>query len=193
VYEYDVFISYRRTAGDLSAWVRNHFHRRLSEALDNTLYRDVKIFFDDHVRTGGNWPATARTALQRARVLVPVCSPKYFKDEWCLAEWHSMAAREDLAGRTESERPTLIYPVIFCDSWNFPDWAHERRMKDLQEWNFPYEHFQAAQAYLEFHQEIGQVAKELEELIERAPEWRDDWPVRTPVPDPPSPVQIPRF
>jgi hypothetical protein len=194
VYEYDVFISYQRSSGDISSWVRNHFHRRLAESLDNNLYRDVKIFFDDNVRTGEAWPARLRAALQRTRVLVAVCSPKYFKDEWCLAEWHSMAKREKLTGRTAAdESARLIYPVIFCDSWNFPDWVHERRMRDLQEWNLPYEHFQTSPAYFEFHHEIGRIAKELEELIELAPEWRDDWPILTPEPEPPSRARIPRF
>lgn len=194
VYQYDVFISYQRSSSDISAWARNHFHRRLSESLDNNLYRDVKIFFDDQVRAGANWPSELRSALQRTRVLVPVCSPKYFKDEWCLAEWHTMAKREELSGRTSPDGPRqLIYPVIYCDSWNFPDFAHERRMRDLQQWNFPYEHFQTAPAYLEFHHEVGRIAKELEELIELAPEWRPDWPVLTPAADPPVPARIPRF
>ncbi len=188
MYEYDVFISYRRTAGDISEWIRHHFHPRLSEVLDNNLFDDVKIFFDDQVPTGASWPEELRSALLRSRVLVPVCSPKYFRDELCLAEWYSMAEREALgAGRR------LIYPVIFCDSRHFPDWAHARRPRDLQQWNHPFEHFQTAPAYLDFNQQIKQVAAELEELIERAPEWRDDFPVRTPDPEPPTRARRPRF
>jgi hypothetical protein len=191
VYEYDVFISYQRTAGDISAWIRNHFHPRLSEVLDNNLYEDVKIFFDDQLRTGSSWPAELRSALQRTRVLVPVCSPKYFRNEWCLAEWHSMAEREQLTSRAGPRQ--LIYPVVFCDSRSFPPWAHERRLRDLQQWNHPFEHFQTAPAYLDFNQQIKQIAVELEELIERAPDWRDDWPVLTPAAAPLGPARMPRF
>ncbi|WP_086843156.1 TIR domain-containing protein [Amycolatopsis kentuckyensis] len=189
MYEYDVFISYQRAGEDISAWVKNHFRPRLSEVLDNNFYRDVRIFCDDQVRTGASWAAEVRTALLRTRVLVPVCSPKYFRDEWCLAEWHSMAKREALSTRA---RP-LIYPVIYCDSRHFPDWAHARSPRDLHRWNHPFEHFQAAPAYLEFNHKIAEIAKELEELIERAPEWQPDWPVHTPDPEPPSPARIPRF
>ncbi|SEC88672.1 TIR domain-containing protein [Amycolatopsis tolypomycina] len=189
VYEYDVFISYQRAGRDISAWVKNHFRPRLAEVLDNNFYRDVRIFCDDQVRTGASWAGEVRTALLRTRVLVPVCSPKYFRDEWCLAEWHSMAEREALTARAQP----LIYPVIFCDSRTFPAWAHERRLRDLQQWNLPFEHFQTAPAYLDFHQQIKQIAAELEELIERAPEWRADWPVRTPAPEPPKRAQKPRF
>jgi TIR domain-containing protein len=193
VYQYDVFISYQRSGQDVPSWVRNHFHPRLTEVLDNNFYRDVRVFFDDQIPTGANWPGQLRSALQRSRVLVPVCSPKYFKDEWCLAEWHSMAEREALGHHSPERPPQLIYPVIFCDSWNFPDYANERRMRDLHKWNQPFEHFQTAPAYLEFNEQIGQIAKELEELIERAPDWRDDWPVRTPAPEPPKRARMPRF
>lgn len=186
MYEYDVFISYQRSATDISAWIRHHFHPRLTEVLDNNRYEDVRVFFDDQVRVGARWPAELTSALQRSRVLVPVCSPKYFRDEWCLSEWHSMAAREE-GGRT------LIYPVIFCDSRHFPAWAHARRPRDLQQWNHPFEHFQATPAYLDFNQKIKQIAVELEELIERAPEWRSDWPVRNEGPEPPSRARMPRF
>lgn len=188
MYEYDVFISYRRGASDISEWIRHHFHPRLAEVLDNNLYDDVKIFFDDQVRTGESWPDELSSALLRSRVLVPVFSPKYFRDELCLAEWYSMADREALgAGRS------LIYPVIFCDSQHFPHWAHARRPRDLQQWNHPFEHFQTAPAYLDFNQQIKQIAAELEELIERAPEWRDDWPLRTPDPEPSTRARRPRF
>ncbi|MEV7098249.1 toll/interleukin-1 receptor domain-containing protein [Amycolatopsis sp. NPDC051045] len=194
MYEYDVFISYRRTASDISAWIRHHFHPRLSEVLDNNRYEDVKIFFDDQVRVGSSWPAELRSALQSSRVLVPVCSPKYFRDEWCLAEWASMAEREALTAVPSAEhRRQLIYPVVFCDSRNFPEWAHQRRLRDLQQWNHPFEHFQTAPAYLDFNQEIKRIADELEELIEGAPDWRDDWPVRTPAPEPPKRARMPRF
>ncbi|MEV4146829.1 TIR domain-containing protein [Amycolatopsis sp. NPDC049691] len=194
MYEYDVFISYQRAATDISAWIRHHFHPRLLEVLGNNRYEDVRIFFDDQVRVGAQWPAELSSALQRSRVLVPVCSPKYFRDEWCLAEWATMEEREALtAGPRRDHGSPLIYPVIFCDSRNFPDWAHARRPRDLQQWNHPFEHFQAAPAYLEFNQQIKQVATELEDLIVRAPEWRDDWPVRTPAPEPPKRARMPRF
>src|SRR5205823_9703130 len=62
VYEYDVFISYLRTASDISAWIRHHFHPRLLEVLGNNRYEDVRIFFDDQVRVGSSWPAELSSA-----------------------------------------------------------------------------------------------------------------------------------
>jgi TIR domain len=193
VYEYDVFISYQR-GGTVPMWVRTHFYPRLSELLDDNLDHAAKVFFDENVSGGTSWPMEMRSALLRTRILVPVCSPKYFLNEWCLAEWHSMTAREELVGMATQEQPRgLIYPVIFCDSKNFPRYALERRMQDFKTWNQPYQQFQNSMAYLDFHREVERIAIELAELIEHAPEWRPDWPVRTPAPDPPGPTTLPRF
>ncbi|QWF83015.1 hypothetical protein HUW46_06454 [Amycolatopsis sp. CA-230715] len=194
VYEYDVFISYQRESPFVPLWVRTHFYPLLRDLLDENHHREVKVFFDKNLRGGARWPHELRAALRRTKILVPVCSPKYFHNEWCLAEWHSMARREELVSRASPERPTtLIYPVIFCDSRNFPEYAHERQMQDLKEWNAPYEHFQASQAYLDFHQEVARIAEELGELIDDAPEWRSDWPVETPLPEAPATPLVPRF
>jgi hypothetical protein len=194
VYEYDVFISYKRAGTDVPAWIRTHFYPRLSELLDNNLDHDVKIFFDETVPGGVDWSQGSRTALRHTRILLPVCSPKYFLDESCLAEWHSMARREQLVGMASLDRPQgLIYPVIFCDSENFPKYATDRRMQDLKSWNLPYPQFQATIEYLGFHRAVERIAGELARLIEQAPEWRPDWPVDTPDPDPPGTTKLPRF
>lgn len=190
VYEYDVFISYQRRGRDIPAWVRTHFHPRLLESLDNNLDRDARIFFDEQVPGGAIWPKELSSALQRTRILVPVCSPKYFVDEWCLAEWYSMADREELVGQ-DSRR--LIYPVIFCDSENFPDYARQRQMRSLRRWNLPYPQFQDTAAYLDFHREIELIAEDLALLIDQAPEWQPGWPTVTPTPPQPGTPLLPRF
>lgn len=193
VYEYDVFLSYKRAGANVPAWIRNHFYPRLSELLDDNLDRDVKVFFDENIAGGVIWPRELRTALQRTRILLPVCSPKYFVDEWCLAEWHSMAQREKLVGTSARQPWTLIYPVIFCDSANFPGYAMERRMRSFRDWNQPQPQFEASMGYLDFHREVGRIAEELVQLIDRAPAWRPDWPVHTPTPEPAQPPRLPRF
>ncbi|MFI6028862.1 toll/interleukin-1 receptor domain-containing protein [Amycolatopsis magusensis] len=189
VYEYDVFISYRREDHTVPAWVRTHFHPRLLELLDNQLDREARVFCDAELGVGTRWPDELKKALLHTRILVPVCSPKYFRDEWCLTEWHSMAQREAHSGGVR----TLIYPVIFCDSKSFPPWAHERRMRDLRQWAKPYEHFQMSLDYLDFHSELTHVAEELADLLDQAPAWRPDWPVATPVVGPPPMARLPRF
>lgn len=187
VYEYDVFISYQHR-GDVPAWIRTHFHPRLVERLDQNLDRDARVFFDEDMPAGAVWQPRRRSAFQRARILVPVCSPKYFTDEQCLAEWYSMVERENLAGA-----PELIYPVIFCDSQNFPVFAKERRMRSLRKWNKAQPQFQDSLAYLDFDGAVEEIAEELVELMERAPQWRSDWPTVTHAPEPLPMSRLPRF
>ncbi|ANN17071.1 hypothetical protein SD37_16405 [Amycolatopsis orientalis] len=194
MYEYHLFISYRRGGGDAPDWVRNHFHPRLQRLLDDNVDYDVKIFLDDSVPIGGKWPQEVRDALQRTRILIPVCSPKYFRDEWCLAEWHTMAKREELVVRDGSVKAgRLIYPVIFSDSENFPNYAHERRMRSFRSWNQPHPQYQNTDEYLDFNREMERMVQELVEIIDQAPKWRPDWPVETPPPDQPKPPKLPRF
>jgi hypothetical protein len=194
VYEYDVFISYRRDGGDVPAWVRTHFYPRLRALLDDNVDYEVRIFLDEKTTVGEKWPQESLNALRRARILIPVCSPKYFSDEWCLAEWHSMAKREEIAGMVSQENPhALIYPVIFSDSLNFPAYAHERKMRSFTNWNQPHVQYQNCLEYLDFHREMAKMAEELVGIIARAPDWRPDWPVLTPLPDPPPTSKLPRF
>lgn len=194
VYEYDVFISYRRGGGDAPDWVRNHFHPRLQRILDDNVDYDVKIFLEDSVPVGGKWPEEVRDALQRARILIPVCSPKYFRDEWCLAEWHTMAKREQIVSGGGAAKPgRLIYPVIFSDSEYYPGYAHERRMRSFRNWNKPHPQYQNTHEYLDFDRELERMVEELVEIIAEAPPWSPEWPVETPPPDPPRPSKLPRF
>ena len=189
-----MFISYQRGSQTVPRWIRSHFYPRLQEILDDTVDYDVKIFFDEQISGGTSWPPTLRNALQRTRLLLPVCSPKYFSDPWCLAEWHSMAKREELIGWASPDQPQgLIYPVIFSDSDNFPKYAKERRMQNFRQWNLHYEQFRTSLDYLKFHKAVELVADELVPLIERAPVWQTDWPVRTPPPQPVNQTRLPRF
>jgi hypothetical protein len=152
----------------------------------------VKIFLDDQVPVGTALPTAVRTALQRTRILVPICSPGYFADEWCNAEWHTMVHREEIVGR-KSPGHRLLYPIIFSDSARYPDWAKKRKMRSCRGWNRYQPQFQVTTAYLDFCQEVDRIAEELVTLIEQAPEWHPDWPVLTPEPEPPVPADLPRF
>ncbi|WP_233611656.1 toll/interleukin-1 receptor domain-containing protein [Amycolatopsis sp. WAC 01376] len=189
VYEYDVFISYRRSGGDAPDWVRNHFLPRLRRLFDDNVDYDVKIFLEDSVPVGGKWPQEIRDALQRTRILIPVCSPKYFLDEWCLAEWHTMAKREEIVAKAGR----LIYPVIFSDSEYYPGYAHERRMRSFRNWNKPHPQYQNTLEYLDFDREVERMVEELVEIIAQAPPWCPEWPIETPPPEPPRPSKLPRF
>lgn len=194
MYEYHVFISYQRTSPTVLPWIRNHFYPRLFELLDDNVDYDVKIFFDESSPVGTDLSMMVRTALQRTRILLPVCSPKYFRDEWCTAEWRTMERREEIVGtRSPGSSHHLIYPIIYSDSEKYPDYAKKRQMRSCKDWSTYQPQFEVTEAYLDFHREVGRIAEDLVRLIDQAPEWSPDWPVLTPKPEPPVLPDLPKF
>jgi hypothetical protein len=125
-YRYDVFLSYRRSwPGNAGRWVRNHFHRLLVDCLSDQLDWEPKVFFDLEAETGSHWPSMLEDALLHSKMLVGVWSPPYFRSAWCLAEWKTMLAREQIVAPA---RPAgLVYPVVFSDKDNFPPAAQNRQ------------------------------------------------------------------
>ncbi|PPK60995.1 TIR domain-containing protein [Actinokineospora auranticolor] len=194
MYKYDVFISYQRDSPTVAPWVRTHFHQLLCELLDDNTDEEISVYYDEEGRAGGLWPVEIRHALRHSRVLVPVCSPKYFRREWCMAEWHSMQSREKIAGLGTLERPFgLIHPVIYSDSEYFPKYVHERRTVDLRPWNFPEPHFQDTPAFLDLRRALTRFAIDLIDALDLVPRWRPDWPIEMPPPEPPTRSRKPRF
>ena len=175
-YQYDVFLSYRRSGhGNAGQWVRNHFHPLLRDCLSDQVGWEPTIFFDLEVETGLRWPDLLADALRRSKMLVAVWSPPYFRSSWCLAEWQSMLAREQLlSGKV------LIYPVVFSDSHTFPDAAKNRQSRDLKAWSNPFPAYQETRDYDRFYQEMQDVAAELGRMLAAVPAWQPDWPVHRP-------------
>lgn len=186
-YRYDVFLSYRRSGpGNVGQWVRNHFHRLLVDCLSDQLDWEPKVFFDLEAETGSDWPSMLEQALLHSKMLVAVWSPPYFRSAWCLAEWESMRAREQVVA---PGRPAgLIYPVVFSDSRTFPPAARTRQARDLKAWNNPFPSFQESRDYDRFYHEMLDIADELGRMLARAPAWQAGWPVQRPAE--PGPAQV---
>lgn len=92
-YEHDIFISYPR-AGPIGRWVREVFDRELRAWLpmeigERRVFRDVP-----GLEPGVRWPEEIERALLRSKCIIAVLAPPYFHRPWCLAEWHTMRARE---------------------------------------------------------------------------------------------------
>src|SRR5689334_14275245 len=81
-YENDVFLSFAH-ATDSGQWVREHFHRALVDALNNTLPREPRVFVDWRQPTGVAWRKNIARALHASRLLVPVFCPPYFRSRRC--------------------------------------------------------------------------------------------------------------
>lgn len=171
-YQYDVFISYRRSGpGTAAQWVHNHFYDMLVNCLADEL-GDTAVFMDRQVETGTHWPTLLRQALARSKMLVAVWSPPYFTSSWCLAEWQTMLARERvLGGRTQ-----LVYSLGYADGKNFPGEAKERQCRSVHKVSNPFPAFVGSHRQADLHDEVRLIAGELVELLERVPPWQSNWP-----------------
>ncbi|MGB3443140.1 MAG: toll/interleukin-1 receptor domain-containing protein [Actinophytocola sp.] len=177
-YQFDVFLSYRRSGpGNAATWVREHFHRMLEDCLADELGRTA-VFLDLEVETGAVWPSLLRDALARSKVLVAVWSPPYFHSPWCLAEWRTMEAREQaLGGMTR-----LVYPMRYSDGDNFPDDAKQRQHFDVRGVSNPFPTFAGSHRQADLFDTVRVIAAEVAKTITAVPPWRADWP-QCPLPD----------
>jgi hypothetical protein len=180
-YEYDVYMSYSRR-GSVPTWLFNHFLPKLRDALTDEMSTEPRIFVDQNLATGTAWPANMERALLRSRLMVALFSPAYFRSQWCLAEWMTIADRERAVGDTHG----LIIPVLYAGGTQFPDYARERRWADFKAWNVPDMVFSQTLAYGEFHRAVGQLAADIVRKLETVPEWDDTWQVVLPGPVLPS-------
>jgi TIR domain len=192
-YKYDVFLSYSRI-GSSPKWVHNHFLPKLRDCLTDEIGFVPEVFVDQEMDVGTLWPDKLEWALTRSKILVSIYSPQYFRSKWCLAEWHSMAEREHLLGLTSPELTKgLIFPVLYSDSQNFPEYGRDRMWFDMKGLDRPELGFQDTADWHVFHQNMRQIATAVEQLLLNAPPWEPGWPVRRPDPPIPPTTSFPRF
>ena len=92
-YEYDFFISYRRSDDDWVRWTQEHFVRLLRSLLRPALGQ-VRVFVDQDIEAGTAWPPRLAQALARSRLMVPILCRDYFRSDWCQLELALMYHRE---------------------------------------------------------------------------------------------------
>lgn len=189
-YEFDVFVSYSRSAQHVCAWVRNHFYPVLKGWLEEETGR-AEVFIDEQLNEhiGVPWPDQLAKRLDRSRLLVPVLSAPYFRSEWCTAEWSTMEEREVRSG-TQG----LILPVVFADGTTFPEQVRNRQLHEqFKNYNVPEPRYRESEAYQYFHQEVQRLAQLIAVRLTEVPDWQDDWPPLRPPASSPLPGQLPRF
>jgi len=114
-YEYDIFVSYKRY-GEWTNWVRGEFYNVLRDHLAMELGDDPKIFIDNQLESGTDWPSDLARKLTTSRVLVPLFSKMYFGSEWCLKEFYAARFKEDQIGlRTPQRSSGIIVPARIHD------------------------------------------------------------------------------
>jgi hypothetical protein len=195
-YDYDLFLSYRR-AYPVGDWVHNHFGKQLASWLGESAPFEPRIFIDDQIETGAEWPMQLRAALRRSCVLVCVWSPSYFRSPWCVAELETMRERERrLNLRTEAAPQGLIFPVRFHDGEHFPPNVSTIQYFDVSKVNRPEMSFRDSVEFLGLIERVQELSRDVAAAIQRVPPWSESWPVVTPEPEDPGnvlPVGLPRL
>ena len=201
---YDIFISYRRR-GHVFTWVTEYFYPLLVNwFLDHTPPDyNISVFIDlNEIKTGESWSINLKEALRQSRYLLPIWSPDYFRSNWCKAELHTMLKREEILGLRQGHTASgLIYPVVFKGAKHIPsEYTNILQYKDLSNWGNPWPAFKYSPEFSLFSSEVEQICDDLWSYIQKAPLWRDDWPIITPdelartlPPVPNTPLSLPRF
>lgn len=192
-YQWDVFLSYPR-ADPVGPWVRDYFFPLLSRWLGASTPHEPTVFFDSTMEGGVHWPSRLKNSLLRSRCLVAIWSPHFFRSRWCLAEWQSMRAREELLRIGRGERPGLVCPVLFADGDCFPKEAREtQHARDLRPYNIVNPAFRRTAKHGRLEREVQILCDQLSSMIQAAPEWSPDWPVAEPEPEPEIRQSLPRL
>jgi hypothetical protein len=120
-YENEIFVSYRRSDDLWVRWTKENFVRALSSLLCPGMGR-VRIYIDESIETGADWPHHLALNLSRSKVMIAVLSRDYFMSNWCRLELALMRRREELTCLRTARNPGgLIIPVVIDDGNCFPD------------------------------------------------------------------------
>lgn len=171
-YNYDIFFSYKRDPES------DDWHHQVMLKLQFWLKHELQllnlsIFFDrEDIRTGNRWKAKLGEALKSSKVIVCIWSPLYFQSKWCISEWKSFVAREELCRRD------LIMPASFFDGRNFPAKAKERQFADFSPYTSSLPKFWDTHLAVEFEDALlKQFAKDLALLVRNAPPYDPTFPL----------------
>ncbi len=180
-YEYDIFVSYRRTQ-TVGTWVKKHLVPRLTDRLNEISSREIALSCDYEIESGQRWPDELKHRLRHSRILFGVWSADYFRSKWCMTEWQSFRAREKRIASPGKRPPSLVFPIRYADGDNFhPDAKKTQCRFDLAGHNYPEDSFSLTPKYIEFDEIVKNMAAELVRKIETTPRWRTNFPIAEPV------------
>jgi hypothetical protein len=168
-YIYDVFISYRRQH-QWTHWTREHLKGLLDTFLTQELGDPPRIFIDEQIEPGADWPIRLGDALARSRVLVGVFSRDYFNDKyWCIHELDLMYARQQ-----QFPDKCLIFPAIGHDGDLIPEEIRRIQSCDLKEFRNP-DLQRRTPRFEKFADAINALAPHVADAIFSAPLFQDSW------------------
>jgi hypothetical protein len=173
-YEWDVFLSYRRS-NDWPMFVEKHFYPKLQQWLDAWVGDDTKIFVDSRViETGDSWPHQLAHGLAHSKVMLCLWSRQYFTSRWCALELSQMLARRrSLTGR--SGPPPLVLAALIHDSETVDPDLRDIQRFPMQKYSNPWISDGSPTAE-RLAEEINTLAAHVADALHQAPEWDDSWP-----------------
>jgi len=172
-YQYEVFLSYKRHNLTLD-WTRQVTQRLKLWLTEELGGREARIFVDETIDVGDDWPEALRLALKRSRCMVCIWSPSYFQSSWCVSEWKSFLAREKLL---KMKPHGLIAPLRFHDGEHFPKEATNVEWADVAPFAVTVPAFWNSPKAMELEAVLKPFARSVAKIIEGAPKFRNDWPV----------------
>lgn len=179
-YEYDVFLSYPRTA-KLAGYF-DFFEAHLRMAIAHVTHREPQIFVDERrLKPGCPWEDELGEALRRSKTLVALWSQGYFRSPWCRAEWMTMTmkSRRSIVGNVAI--PVLCSGTRDHDDW--PDWAVPYEYMDFTEYTVPFDLLKDEKTELRYPywHELTSLASEIDHATRQVGDWQK-WRVRKPNP-----------
>lgn len=172
-YLYDAFFSYKRDPqSDLwHATVKDKIRYWLETELGQG---EGKIFFDTaDLATGDRWPERISEALRRAKCLICVWSPNYFRSKWCVSEWQTFIAREQRIGGGLS----LIVPATYHDGESFPAAAKAYQTADFRPYASTMPFFWETEDAFKFEKVLKTFALDLAKKMAACPPFDPAFPV----------------
>jgi hypothetical protein len=173
-YEHHIFLSYRRSDEDWVRWTQENLVRPLRSLLRPAL-GDVRIFVDQQIDTGTDWPMRLAQALARSRLLIPVLSRDYFESAWCRLELALIYHREQQCGLRTTVNPAgLILPLVIDDGESFPSEVQSIQQTNIHEFANPWIRRDSPRQE-EFAERLRQWCPCIESALRRIPPYDPAW------------------
>jgi len=176
MYEYDVFISYKR-GGAKAEWISEIFIPLFKDDLSQNLQREASIFLDtSDISPGSTWPNVLAEALSKTRCLVAILSPLYFVSKWCVMEFSVMTHRQTILRKENRLRvnQSLLTPFLRQGpSSSFPPYISQVQLLDYSKYNRVGQGFMDSKDYDEMQIQITKDAAMVALSVRHATDWEE--------------------
>jgi hypothetical protein len=156
--------------------VKEHLLKDFAGYLNEELGHKARVFYDrDEIVPGDDWKQALQRGLKQSKVLVAVCSARYFYDsEYCLTEWHAFGNVS--VGDWKVHRPRIL--AKYNDGDSFPEEANSIQQVDFSNANSIIEAFYKNDARaIVYEENVKMLARGAVKAIRNAPEFSDEFPV----------------